>query len=82
MNRIDEIHDHIINYDYDRAVFETCGIHWLAGEQEWVYLEDNGDEQIWRIADLTRCLDWVPEEELEVWYAEYVAEEEEEEETA
>jgi hypothetical protein len=76
MNRIDQIHDHIINYDYDLAVFETCRIYWLTAEHEWVFLAQDGDEQIWRIAGLERCLDWVPEEELEEWYLEYVAEEE------
>jgi hypothetical protein len=76
MNRIDEIYNHIIDNDYDIAVFGTHGIHWLAGEQEWCLLWEDADGQGWRIASLERCLDWVPEEELEDWYAEYVAEEE------
>ncbi len=74
---IKEIYDYVLDYDLDSVVFDTHGIHWLAGEAEWCLLWEDKDGQGWRIASLERCLDWVPEDQLIDWYEEYVAELEE-----
>jgi len=68
-------------YSLDRNSlgFDTCGIFWNEDMSEWIIIHqhEDGTRTAGDWDNLERHLRYVPDQEIEAWYNEHIAEQEE-----
>jgi hypothetical protein len=75
---------HTYSLDRNSLGFDTCSIFWNEDMSEWIIIHQSqgGARTAGDWNSLERHLQAVPDQEIEDWYQEYVADEYQEEEAA